>query len=42
MNLAMFREKGSDNNAYEVQKLVDAQDYNIDVRNFMLRELGGF
>ncbi len=42
MNLAMFREKGSDDNAYEVQKLVDAQDYNIDVRSFVLRELGGF
>ncbi|MDT8387455.1 MAG: DUF3391 domain-containing protein [Thiogranum sp.] len=42
MNLAMFREKGGDNNAYEVQKLVDAQSYNIDVRSFVLRESGGF
>lgn len=42
MNLAMFRDKGGDDNTYEVQRLVEAQDYNIDVRSFVLRELGGF
>jgi HD-GYP domain-containing protein (c-di-GMP phosphodiesterase class II) len=42
MNLATFRDKGGDSKIYEVQRLVDAQHYNIDVRSFVLRELDGF
>lgn len=41
MNLALFKEKGGDDNAYEVKRLVDPQAYDIDVRSFVLRELGG-
>ncbi|MCO6413885.1 MAG: DUF3391 domain-containing protein [Thiogranum sp.] len=41
MNLALFRAKGGDDNAYEVKRLVDPQAYDIDVRSFVLRELGG-
>jgi len=41
MNLALFREKGGDNSGYEVKRLVDPNDYDIDVRKFVLRELSG-
>jgi hypothetical protein len=41
MNLALFREKGGDDSGYEVKRLVNAQDYGIDVRSYVLRELGG-
>ena len=41
MNLALFRDKGGDDNGYEVKKLVDPRAYGIDVRSFVLRELGG-
>lgn len=39
MNLALFRDKGGDDNGYEVKRLVDPQAYGIDVRSFVLREL---
>lgn len=41
MNLALFRDKGGDDNGYEVKRLVDPQAYGIDVRSFVLRELSG-
>lgn len=41
MNLALFREKGGDDNGYEVKRLVNPQAYDIDVRGIVLRELGG-
>jgi HD-GYP domain-containing protein (c-di-GMP phosphodiesterase class II) len=41
MNLALFREKGGDDTGYEVTRLINAQDYGIDVRSYVLRELGG-
>jgi len=40
MNLALFREKGGEDNGYEVKRLVDPQAYHIDVRGVVLRELG--
>ena len=40
MNLALFKKKGSDENPYEVKRLVDPQAYHIDVREVVLRELG--
>ena len=40
MNLALFREKGGEDNGYEVKRLVDPQAYNIDVQGIVLRELG--
>ena len=40
MNLALFREKGGDDNGYEVKRLVDPQTYRIDVRGIVLQELG--
>ncbi|MEJ2653608.1 MAG: DUF3391 domain-containing protein [Gammaproteobacteria bacterium] len=39
MNLALFREKGGDDNSYEVKRLVNPQAYYIDVRALVLREL---
>ncbi|MEJ2566097.1 MAG: DUF3391 domain-containing protein [Anaerolineales bacterium] len=39
MNLALFRGKGSENNGYEVKRLVDPRAYDIDVRALVLREL---
>jgi len=41
MNLALFRDKGGDDNGYEVKRLVDPQAHGIDVRSFVLRELSG-
>ena len=38
MNLALFRDK-AETNDYEVKWLVNAEEYGIDVRKFILREL---
>jgi hypothetical protein len=41
MNIALFREQGGDDSGYEVNRLVNAQDYGIDVRSYVLRDLVG-
>jgi putative nucleotidyltransferase with HDIG domain len=39
MNLALFRDKGGDDNSYEVKGLVKPEHYGIDVAGYILREL---
>jgi putative nucleotidyltransferase with HDIG domain len=39
MNLALFRDKGGDDNGYEVKRLVNPHNYGIDVASYILREL---
>ena len=40
MNLALFRDRGGDDSGYEVKRLVNPQDYGIDVAGYILRQLG--
>jgi hypothetical protein len=39
MNLALFRDKGGDDNSYEVKGLVKPEHYGIDVAGYILREM---